>query len=285
MKHYLIQSGLLHLGMLAALSIANMGLFFSPPDLKLEAMKIEFLEKPPQKKVIAQKPVSKPTDKPPKKEQDKDASPPPKPAPGIKTKASEATASNKAADKKNAAINKPQGQTVPQKSASAPPQKKAATKSQEKSPQPAKKNSHGTVKKQQEVESVDAVLNTLLPNVGGETNKDQKKIQDSNSFEMPDILEHKAVEEIRSQIEAVWNYNPTEGINFYLTIKVDPSGKILNVKLSGTDRQAALQKAAAEAAYRATLRLSKFKLKPTIFKPEHYKNGWSEIEIHFRPRS
>ncbi len=247
-------------------------------------MKIDFLESAPVKKTMAKQPTVKPSDKKSPKDDKKNTSPPPKPAPGIKTKSSDSPSTTKGADKKNTPSSKPKGNTLPQKpTKNSPAKQKAETKAAD-TALPTNKKSQGIVKKQQEIESVDAVLNTLLPNIGGETNDGKAKKEASDANEMPDILEHKAVETIRSQIEEVWNYNPTEGINFYLTIKIDPSGKILSLKLSGTDRQNPLQKAAAESAYRSTLRLNKFKLKPSIFKPEHYKNGWSEIELHFRPR-
>ena len=91
-----------------------------------------------------------------------------------------------------------------------------------------------------------------------------------------------AIRKSRSQIEVVWRYNPTDHIDFILHICIDPTGKILDISLSGINNQTLQQKAAAEAAYRATVRLENLNWTPTIFKPEHHKSGWGEIEIHFK---
>ncbi|MDP3935665.1 MAG: hypothetical protein Q8Q56_01550, partial [Alphaproteobacteria bacterium] len=172
-----------------------------------------------------------------------------------------------------------------------PPKKEKEKKVEEtakKNPKPdpkqdkVEKTSPGIEKKKQEVESVDALLNTLLPDVGGKRDENAKELKEQEASEMPEQMENEAVDEIRSQIEAVWNYNPTPGIDFYLRIKIDPSGRILRVELSGTEGQNALQQAAADAAYRSTLRLEQFELKPHIFKLDFHAN-WGDIEVHFHP--
>lgn len=145
-----------------------------------------------------------------------------------------------------------------------------------------KKESPGQDKKQQEVESVDALLKNLLPDTGEKEKNTDKKVEPDKESLMSAEMVRSAISEIRSQIEAVWRYNPTDHIDFMLHIRIDPTGKILDISLSGINNQTLQQKAAAEAAYRATVRLEKFKLDPTIFKPEHHKSGWGEIEIHFK---
>jgi outer membrane biosynthesis protein TonB len=298
MKRFLIISVLLHVGLFLIFSVANLGFMFRQPDLANAPIHVEFLKEVPVKKTLSKAVVVKPSEQSKPKQNKKEASPPPKPAPGIKTKvtAPEATKKKVSTQKSvptkppKVATNKKKPDQQPQKSVPVKPAKsqsaEAAVKKTTK-PDPSQtkvqKPSHGIEKKKQEVESVDALLNTLLPDVGGTRDENAKKMQEANISEMPDVLENKAVDEIRSQIEAVWNYNPTEGIDFYLRIKIDRSGRILNVELLGVEQQNALQRAAAEAAYRSTLRLEQFRLDPTIFKPEHHEGGWGEIEVHFRP--
>jgi hypothetical protein len=292
MKQFIVISSFLHVTAVILLTFFNLGAFFKQPEIKQqETIQIEFLDKLPINKTLTEAVFSKkvkPT--PPTKDTEK-TTPPPKPAPGIKTK----VAPQKAEEKKETPTPKkeevkktapPLPKVAEKKAPPQAPKPKEATKpaSTPQAPTPEKKQSVGIEKQKQEVESVDALLNTLLPDVGGKRDEKDEKLKEVYRNEMPEYLESSAVQAIRSQIEAVWSYNPTEGINFYLTLKIDPTGKILNVILSGTSNQNTLQKAAAEAAYRSTLKLSQFELDPTIFKPEYYQSGWQEIELHFQPR-
>lgn len=301
MKRFLIISAALHIGLFVIFTFANLSFFFRQPELQQNNMiRVEFLEKVPVNKTLTKPMLTKPKDKPTPKEDLKEVSPPPKPAPGIKTKvtAQKPTKTEPKKEEPKKAVA-PKEKEVPKKNKvtlkkekQTPPKKEKEKKLEEVSKKHAKTDpeatkvetpSPGIEKKKQEIESVDALLNTLLPDVGGKRDENAKELKEPKSSEMPEDLESEAVHEIRSQIEAVWNYNPTEGINFFLRIKIDRTGRILSVDLSGTDNQNPLQKAAAEAAYRATLRLEQFELKPHIFKPEFHEGGWGEIEVHFHP--
>lgn len=303
MKRFLIYSAVLHIVLFLIFTLGNLSFLFPhPPINPTNTIKVEFLDKIPTNKSLTQPILTKPKDKPKPKEEKKETSPPPKPAPGIKTKVTAPEPTKKQPQKEEPKkVTAPKIQPKPKKDPvilkkekKTPPPKAKEKKVQETAQKQPKqdpkqsqveKTSEGIEKKKQEVESVDALLNTLLPDVGGKRDENAKELKEPDASEMPEYLENEAVHEIRSQIEAVWNYNPTEGIDFHLHITIDPSGRILNVVLSGTENQNALQKAAAEAAYRATLRLEQFELKPNIFKPEYHKGGWDEIDVHFHPRS
>jgi|GEM_PF-2341188 len=302
MKRFLIISATLHIILFLVLAFGNLSFLFPKPDFKqTNTIRVEFLNKIPVNKNISKAIVAKPTEKPKPKDDTKETSPPPKPAPGIKTKVTAPVPTKKELKKEEPKkVTAPKVKEKPKKDKvilkkdkTTPPKKEKEKKVEEtakkhikQDPKQDKVNqpSPGIEKKKQEIESVDALLNTLLPDVGGKRD-DAKELREEDASEMPEDLENEAVHEIRSQIEAVWNYNPTDGIDFYLRIKIDPTGKIINVELSGTENQNTLQQAAAEAAYRATLRLSQFDLKPHIFKLEYHDGGWGEIEVHFHPGS
>lgn len=283
MKQFIVISVLLHIMLLVLMSLFSLTNIFKHPEIKQDhIVKVEFLDKLPINKAIKNPVYSKKAKNSPKKD-NKKATPPPKPAPGRKTKATTSGTKKATETKKTLPIVK-KAKTAPKKT----PTKKLPTPASKQgannnTPASSKKNEKGIKKEKQEVESVDALLNTLLPDVGGKPKETDAKLQEVSKNEMPENLENSAIQAIRSQIEAVWSYNPTEGINFYLTLKLDPTGKIVSVQLSGTNNQNTLQKAAAEAAYRATLKLERFQLDPSIFKTEYYKNGWKEIELHFHP--
>ncbi len=301
MKRFLIISAVVHISLFLLFAFCNLSFLFPQPEIKpTNTVRVEFLEQLPVSKNLTQAVVSKPKDKPKTKEEKKETSPPPKPDPGIKTKITAPEATKKQAVKEEPEkVTAPKEKIAPKKNKvslkedkKTPPKKEKEKKIEEtakKTPKPDQKQqlvdkpSPGIEKKKQEVESVDALLNTLLPDVGGKRDENAKELKEQDTSEMPEQLEHEAVDEIRSQIEAAWNYNPTPGIDFYLRIKIDPSGKILNVHISGTDGQNALQQAAAEAAYRATVRLGQFILKPHIFKLDYHGN-WGDIEVHFHPQ-
>lgn len=302
MKRFLIISASLHIVLFLIFAFGNLSFLFPHPDFKqTNTIRVEFLDKIPVNKNLSKAAVAKPTEKPKPKDDKKETSPPPKPAPGIKTKVTAPVPTKKELKKEDPKkVTAPKVKEKPKKDKlvlkkdkQTPPKKDKEKKVEETAkkhtkPDPKQdkvdKPSPGIEKKKQEVESVDALLNTLLPDVGGKRD-DAKELREEDASEMPEDLENEAVHEIRSQIEAVWNYNPTEGIDFYLRIKIDPTGKIISVELSGTENQNTLQQAAAEAAYRATLRLSQFELKPHIFKLEYHDGGWGEIEVHFHPGS
>lgn len=300
MKRFLIISVVVHISLFLLVVFCNLSFLFPQPEFKqTNTVHIEFLETLPVNKNLSKPVMQKPKDKPKPKEADKETSPPPKPEAGIKTKstAPEPTKDSEKEEHKKVAAPKekltPKKNNVVLKENKNPPPKKEKEKKLEetakKTPKPDSKQQKiekptpGIEKKKQEVESVDALLNTLLPDVGGERDEKARELKEQDSSEMPDQLENEAVDEIRSQIEAVWNYNPTPGIDFYLRIKIDPSGKIVSVQLSGTEGQNALQQAAAEAAYRSTVRLEQFELKPHIFKIDFHGN-WGDIEVHFHPQ-
>lgn len=301
MKRFVIISAVLHISLFLIFTFGNLSFLFPQPNFKqTNTVRVEFLDKLPINQSLSKPVVAKPSEKPKPKDDKKETSPPPKPAPGIKTKVTAPIPTKKQQKKeepKKAETPKVKEQhkkdkVTLKKDKKTPPKKEKVKKTEEAhkkvlKPDPdqtkVEKPSPGIEKKKQEVESVDALLNTLLPDVGGKRDEHSKELREEDASEMPEDLEDAAVHEIRSQIEAVWNYNPTEGIDFYLRIKIDPSGRILNVELSGAENQNALQKTAAEAAYRATLRLEHFDLKPHIFKPEHHEGGWGEIEVHFHP--
>jgi outer membrane biosynthesis protein TonB len=304
MKRFLIISATLHVVLFLVFTFGNLSFFFPQPTPKQQnTIRVEFLEKLPERKDIIRPSISKPKETPKPKDDQKETTPPPKPAPGIKTKvtAPEPT-------KKEPVKEEPKKVTAPKvkekpkkdkvilkKDKKTPPKKEKEKKLEETSKkavttdpkqQQNEKPSAGIEKKKQEVESVDALLNTLLPDVGGKRDESDNELQEEDAADMPEKLEDEAIHEIRSQIEAVWSYNQTEGIDFYLKLKIDRTGRILEVSPpSGIENQNALQKAAADAAYRAAIRLGQFLLKPHIFKPEFYEGGWDELEIHFNPSS
>jgi outer membrane biosynthesis protein TonB len=296
MKRFVIISAALHVALFLIFTFGNLSFFFRQPEFKqTNTIRVEFLDKLPTTKNISKPVVSKPIEKPKPKEENKETSPPPKPAPGIKTKVTAPISTKKELTKeepKKVTAPKPKEKTILKKNKAIPPKQKLDKKLEETAKKHTKqdpkqdsvtKPSPGIEKKKQEIESVDALLNTLLPDVGGKRDETAKELREEDASKMPEDLENEAVHEIRSQIEAVWNYNPTDGIDFTLRITLDPTGKVLDVKPpSGTENQNALQQAAAEAAYRATKRLGQFELKPHIFKLEYHENGWGEIEVHFQ---
>lgn len=252
-------------------------------------MSIEFLNAPPGKKSLAEnnkaipaeQKLKTPTPSPAPKtkvEQEaapKEKTPTPTPAPKTKIEKEVVKIQKKEQPKAQERKKQPVAPSIKKQEAKpTPPTPKAIAEQ--------KKSSPGQDKKQQEVESVDALLKNLLPDTGEKEKTTDKKVEpDKESLMSADTI-RSAISEIRSQIETVWRYNPTDNIDFMLHIKIDPTGKILDIKISGTNNQTLQQKAAAEAAYRATVRLEKFKLTPSIFKPEHHNNGWGEIDIHFK---
>src|SRR5688572_17089803 len=87
MKRFLIISVALHIILFLLFTFGNLSFFFSQPEHKqTNTIRIEFLEKLPINKNLSRPSVSKPIDKPKPKEDNKETTPPPKPAPGIKTK-------------------------------------------------------------------------------------------------------------------------------------------------------------------------------------------------------
>ncbi len=249
--------------------------------------KIPDFKKAPTERVIHEIP----------KEPVKEASPPPKPSPAQKTEIKESleqapldvkelteapveametssaplptpSPQKKEPIKKEEPVDKPKPQTAPKKKKKVKPAK----------PEPKSK---GMKKKKQEVESIDALLNTLVPDVGGKKKDEISKALEEDT-DMPPELSEAAQSFIKEQVEAVWSYNPTEGIDFYLNLTIDASGKVLSVELSSISGQTPQQQAAAEAALRATQKLGQLVLDPKIFKPELF-SKWSSIELHFNP--
>ncbi|QOL20377.1 hypothetical protein [Candidatus Bodocaedibacter vickermanii] len=301
MKRFLIISLTAHVTLFLLFTLGNLSFLFPQPEIKqTNTIRIEFLENLPVNKNLTQAVVAKPKDKPKPKEELKETSPPPKPDPGVKTKVTTpkptkkepvkeepkkvAAPKEKPKPKKNAIDLKKDKQTPPKKE-----KEKKVEETAKKTPKPdpkqdkVEKPSPGIEKKKQEVESVDALLNTLLPDVGGKRDENAKELKEQDASEMPEQLENAMIDSIRSQIQAVWN-NASDDFNFRLLIKVDPSGKVLDVELSGTDGQSAQQQTAAEAARRAAWKLGQFTLEPEIFKLEYYKDGWNELDIDFKPQ-
>jgi hypothetical protein len=298
MRKYFGISLAVHVGGILFLIIFNQFSYLfrsAPPESNV--VPVTFVERIPDKKALPTQRV--PLDAPVPKEQ-KEVSPPPKPAPAMKTKVEEShevlppepstpaelpqavkpvqeqVDVSPVKTKAKKAIKKPDKKPKPKKTNS-PKKKEKAKKAK---PEPASK---GKVKKKQEVESIDALLTTLVPDVGGKKKEEVAPSIEEEDVNMPPDLEDLAVQEIRSQIEAVWSFNPTEGISFILRIQLDPAGKILKIELSGTEGQTPQQRAAAEAAYRATLKLGHFEVRSDVFKQEYHSNVWGEVEVHFHP--
>ncbi len=300
MKRFLIISVALHVILFMMFTFGNLSFLFPKPEFKqTNTVRIEFLDKLPVNKNLTRAVVSKPKDKPKPKEEKKDTSPPPKPDPGIKTKVTAPKPTKKEPEKEESKkVTAPKETPKPKKDKVVlkqdkpmPPKKEkekkveeTAKKSQKVDPKQDKleKQSTGIEKKKQEVESVDALLNTLLPDVGGKRDENAKELKEQDSSEVPEHLENAMIDSIRSQIQAVWN-NTSDDFNFRLLIKIDPSGKVSDVQLFGTEGQSTQQQSAAEAARRAAWKLGQFTLEPEVFKLEYYKDGWNELDIDFHP--
>lgn len=300
MKRFLIISVALHVILFMMFTFGNLSFLFPKPEFKqTNTVRIEFLDKLPVNKNLTRAVVSKPKDKPKPKEEKKDTSPPPKPDPGIKTKVTAPKPTKKEPEKEEPKkVTAPKETPKPKKDKvvlkqdkPTPPKKEKEKKVEEtakKSPKvdpkqnKVEKQSAGIEKKKQEVESVDALLNTLLPDVGGKRDENAKELKEQDASEVPEHLENAMIDSIRSQIQAVWN-NTSNDFNFRLLIKIDQSGKVLDVQLSGIEGQSSHQQTAAEAARRAAWKLGQFQLESEIFKLEYYKDGWNELDIDFRP--
>lgn len=300
MKRFLIISLAVHVILFVMFTLGNLSFLFPRPDIKQpNTIRIEFLDKLPVNKNLAQAVISKPKNTPKPKEEQKDTSPPPKPDPGIKTKVTAPKPT-----KKEPEIEEPKKVTAPKEKAKpkkdkvvlkqdkpTPPKKEKEKKVEETAKKTPKvdpkqdkvdKPSAGIEKKKQEVESVDALLNTLLPDVGGKRDENAKELKEQDASEVPEQLENAMIDSIRNQIQAVWN-NTSDDFNFRLVIKIDASGNVLDVQLFGTEGQTTQQQTAAEAARRAAWKLGQFILEPDIFKLEYYKDGWNELDINFQP--
>jgi outer membrane biosynthesis protein TonB len=300
MKRFLIISLTVHVILFLLFTFGNLSFLFPKPDIQqTNTIRIEFLDKLPVNKNLTQTVVPTPKDKPKPKEEIKETTPPPKPDPGIKTKVTAPKPTKKKPEKEEPKkVTAPKEKEKPKKDKvvlkkdkQTPPKKKKEKKVEEtakKNPKPdpkqdkVEKPSPGLEKKKQDIESVDALLNTLLPDVGGKRDENAKELKEQDSSEIPEQLENAIIDAIRSQIQEVWSHT-SDDFNFHLLIKVDPSGKVLDVQLSGTEGQSAQQIANAESAYRAAKRLGQFRLDPEIFKLDHYKDGWDELDIDFHP--
>lgn len=303
MKRFLIISLTAHVILFLLFTLGNLSFLFPQPEIKqTNTVRIEFLDKLPVNKNLTQAVVSKPKDNPKPKEELKETSPPPKPDPGIKTKVTAPKPTKKEPEKEEpkkvaAPKEKPKpkkDKVVLKKDKQTPPKKEKEKKVEEtakKNPKPdpkqdkVEKPSPGIEKKKQEVESVDALLNTLLPDVGGKRDENAKELKEQDASEIPEQLSNAMIDAIRSQIQEVWS-PISEDFHFHLLISVDQSGTITaDIKILGTEGQSAQQIANAESAYRAAKRLGQFVLDPEIFKPEFYsgEHGWAELEIDFKP--
>lgn len=294
MRRYFWISIIGHIGSVLFFLISNqLSFLFRSEPLESQVVPVAFVDKipevkrPPTERVINETP----------KEPVKEASPPPKPSPAQKTEIKESLEQTPPDVKElsEAPVEAPETSSKPSPMPS--PQKKEPIKKEEPidkpkpqtAPTPKKQvkkakpepKSKGIKKKKQEIESVDALLKTLVPDVGGKKKDDISKALEEDT-DMPPELSEAAQSYIKEQIEAVWSYNPTDGIDFYLQVTVDSSGKILSVDLSTSSDQSPQQRAAAEAALRATQRLGQLNLDPKIFKQELF-SKWSSIELHFHP--
>lgn len=300
MKRFLIISLTIHVILFFVFTFGNLLSFLFPhPEIKqTNTIRIEFLDKLPVNKNLTQAVISKPKDKPKPKEELKDTSPPPKPDPGIKTKVTAPKPTKKEPKKVTDPKEKPKpkkDKVVLKKDKQTPPKKEKEKKVEEtakKNPKPdpkqdkVEKPSPGIEKKKQEVESVDALLNTLLPDVGGKRDEKAKELKEQDASEIPEQLSNAMIDSIRSQIQEVWS-PISDDFNFHLLISIDQSGTITaDIKILGIDGQTAQQIANAESAYRAAKRLGQFTIDPEIFKPEYYsgEHGWAELEIDFKPQ-
>lgn len=303
MKRFVIISVIVHISLFLLFTFCNLGFLFPHPEIKdTNTVHIEFLEQLPVNKNLNKPVVSKPKETPKPKEEKKDTSPPPKPDPGIKTKvtAPEPT-------KKEPVKEEPKKVTAPKEKLS-PKKDKVVIKDDKKTPpkkekdkkvnettikthkpdpkqQKVDKPSPGIEKKKQEVESVDALLNTLLPDVGGKRDDNAKALKDQDSSEVPEQLRNAMIDSIRSQIQDVWS-PISDDFHFHLIIEIDQSGTIIGaIEVTGTEGQTPQQIANAESGKRAAARLGKFIVDPEIFKPEYYsgENGWNKLDIDFHP--
>lgn len=304
MKRFLIISLTAHVTLFLMFTLGNLSFLFPQPEIKQpNTIHIEFLDTLPVNKNLKQAVIAKQKNKPKPKEDLKETTPPPKPDPGIKTKVKAPKPTKETPQKEEPKkvatpkeTQKPKkDKVVLKKDKQIPPQKEKIKKTEETAKKTSKpdprqdtvaKPSQGIEKKQQDVESIDALLNTLTPDAGGKRDETAKDLKDPDTSEIPEYLENAMTNAIRSQIQEVWS-PISEDFNFHLIISIDKSGAIIaDIKIIGTDGQTAQQIANAERAYSAAKRLGQFTLDPEIFKLEHYsgENGWNELDIDFKPQ-
>lgn len=303
MKRFLIISIIVHVSLVILFSFFNLDFLFPKPDFKPNnSIRIEFLEHIPVNKNITQPVIAKPKEKQKPKEEKKDTSPPPKPDPAIKTKVTSPEPTKKAPPKEEPKkVTAPKEKLTPKKDKviikdekKTPPKKENDKKIQEtnkKSHKPDPKQKHvdkpspGIEKKKQPIESIDSLLNNLLPDVGGKHDQNAKKLVEPDASEMPDQLRNAMIDSIRAQIQEVWS-PISDNYRFQLIIEIDQSGNIIGaVEVVGTNGQSPQEVANAESGKRAATRLGKFTVDPVIFKPEYYhgEHGWNKLEIDFHP--